>query len=186
MSELQLRFVGNELKRGSAHAAGLDLVSDKTLTLYPAWYNIFLILLGINVFLFGLILTVSDYKFCGTLTAVCGVYLIYFIISYPAPFTEAVSVNLKAAVPKGYFASIRERSGWALKGLAIGGGVGDSDYRGDYKVILRNLSAWSIKINKGDKIAQLIIQPYAPVVTVRVDNLDETSRGEAGFGSTGN
>jgi dUTP pyrophosphatase len=186
MSELQLRFVGTEPKRGSAQAAGLDLVSAKTLTLYPAWYNAFWQLLGFNIFLFGLIIFVSGYAFLGTLTASCTAYLVYFIVAHPAPFTDAVNVNLKAAVPEGHFASLRERSGWALKGLGIGGGVCDSDYMGDYKVILRNLSAQPIKINEGDKIAQLIVQPYVRVVTVRVDSLDKTVRGEAGFGSTGN
>lgn len=86
----------------------------------------------------------------------------------------------------GTFADVRGRSGLAFKqGIAILGGIIDSDYRGDIGVILLNTSDENFVVRHGDRIAQLIITPYIRGVFVQADSLDETSRGGDGFGSTG-
>lgn len=106
-----------------------------------------------------------------------------------APHTTAmIGTGLAITVPKGYFGGIFARSGLATKQglrLANGVGVGDSDYRGEYKVALRNDSDTLRTINPNDRIAQLVVLPYLPVVFEEVEELDETDRGEGGFGSTG-
>jgi len=88
----------------------------------------------------------------------------------------------------GYEAQIRPRSGMAAKyGITIVNCVGtiDSDYRGEIKVILMNLTDTSYTIKHGDKIAQMIINRYERISLVEVNTLDETKRGSGGFGSTG-
>jgi dUTP pyrophosphatase len=80
------------------------------------------------------------------------------------------------------------RSGLAVKhGLGLSNGVGviDSDYTGEIRVGLVNLSDTKYTINPGERIAQLVISPVFPVQTVEVDELENTSRGSGGFGSTG-
>ncbi|MBX5130727.1 dUTP diphosphatase [Rhizobium lentis] len=84
------------------------------------------------------------------------------------------------------WAEVRGRSGLAYKnGIAILGGVIDSDYRGDIGVILHNTTADDFKIKQGDRIAQLIFGSYIPVTFVEKQELRGTDRGEKGFGSTG-
>lgn len=88
----------------------------------------------------------------------------------------------------GYEAQIRPRSGLAAKyGISIVNSPGtiDSDWRGEIKVILINLTDIPYTIKKGDRISQMIISSYEIVEWVEVDNLDETERGKGGFGSTG-
>lgn len=80
------------------------------------------------------------------------------------------------------------RSGLAVKhGLALSNGVGviDSDYTGEIMVGLVNLSQAEYTIQPGERIAQLVISPVIPAVPVEVDNLEKTTRGDRGFGSTG-
>jgi dUTP pyrophosphatase len=102
--------------------------------------------------------------------------------------TVAVPTGFAIAVPEGYEAQVRPRSGLALKknvGLLNSPGTIDSDYRGEVRVILTNFGKEDFVIQRGDRIAQLVI---APVVTVKwdvVDRLSDTNRGEGGFGSTG-
>lgn len=96
--------------------------------------------------------------------------------------------GLRIAVPEGYEAQIRPRSGLALKhGLSMVNTPGtiDSDYRGELGVILINLGQEVVKISAGDRIAQLVICPVARVEITVVEDLDDTERGEGGFGSTG-
>lgn len=96
--------------------------------------------------------------------------------------------GLAMEIPQGYFGGIYSRSGMSTKrGLTVSTGTSilDSDYRGEIFVGLRNLSKEDQKIYKGDKIAQIVIQPYVDVQYRVVDKLCETERGEGGFGSTG-
>lgn len=89
-------------------------------------------------------------------------------------------------LPPGYFISIRDKSGLAAKhGLHVLGGVADGNYRGELGVILINFGEESYQINKGDKIAQGIIE-FAPAANIiEVNSLSQTSRATGGFGSTG-
>jgi dUTP pyrophosphatase len=92
------------------------------------------------------------------------------------------------AVPRGYEAQARPRSGLAAKsGVTCLNSPGtiDSDYRGELKVILINHGAEDVAIRRGDRIAQLLITPVQQAVWEEVDSLDETARGAGGFGSTG-
>lgn len=102
----------------------------------------------------------------------------------------------RALIPTGIFLSIpfgcegqvRPRSGLALKhGITLANAIGtiDSDYRGEIKVILINLSNEDFVIDKGDRIAQLIFVKYEKADFVEVNSLDNTERGQGGFGHTG-
>lgn len=100
---------------------------------------------------------------------------------------RAVSTGVKMALPLGTYGKIEGRSGLAIRnGIIIGGGVIDSDYTGEIKVILINTGNQPFVINKGDRIAQLIVQQYMlnPQFE-RVEKLPNTERGTNGFGSTG-
>lgn len=105
------------------------------------------------------------------------------------PFGRAlIPTGLYMSIPKGYEGQIRGRSGLALKhGITLANGIGtiDSDYRGEIKVILINLSEDSFVINDGDKIAQFILSKYEVIEFDEVDTLEETARGTGGFGHTG-
>lgn len=99
-----------------------------------------------------------------------------------------IPTGLHIELPKGYEAQIRPRSGLALKkGLSLLNTPGtiDSDYRGEIKLIVINLSNETAILNTGERIAQMIIAKYENVVTVEVEELTETERGEKGFGHTG-
>ena len=99
-----------------------------------------------------------------------------------------IKTGLHIALPPGYEAQVRPRSGLAAKfGISVLNAPGtiDADYRGEIGVILVNLSNENFTINKGDRIAQMIIASYAHTKWDEVNVLDETKRGEGGFGSTG-
>ena len=100
-----------------------------------------------------------------------------------------ISTGLAIAIPEGYAGFIQPRSGMALKrGLSMANtpGLIDSHYRGELKVLAVNLDAKTpIHIEKGERIAQLVIQQVPVVTLVEVDELDETDRGAGGFGSSG-
>ncbi|MCS7213645.1 MAG: dUTP diphosphatase [Candidatus Calescibacterium sp.] len=100
---------------------------------------------------------------------------------------KAVRTGISVEIPQGYEGQVRPRSGLALKGITVANAPGtiDSDYRGEVKVILINLSRETFKVEKGMRIAQLIISKYEKVQIKEVDKLSETKRGEGGFGSTG-
>ena len=100
---------------------------------------------------------------------------------------KLVSTGIAVAVPEGYEAQVRSRSGLALKGVFVlnSPGTVDSDYRGEVKVILANFGSDVFHIEKGDRIAQLVIAPVVNAELIEVDNLDSTLRGGGGFGSTG-
>ena len=101
---------------------------------------------------------------------------------------KLIPTGLKIALEPGYEAQVRPRSGLALKhGVTCLNSPGtiDSDYRGEVGVILINHGQIAFEINRGERIAQMVIAPYAQAVMAEVDALDETERGSGGFGSTG-
>ena len=101
---------------------------------------------------------------------------------------HAVATGLSVAIPPGYEIQVRPRSGLALKhGVTVPNTPGtiDSDYRGELKVILINHGENSFAIQRGDRVAQLVLAPVTLAHWREVDELDETTRGEGGFGSTG-
>lgn len=106
-----------------------------------------------------------------------------------APHSNAkIGTGFALAVPDGYFGAIFARSGLAAKQNlrpANCVGVADSDYRGEYIVMLHNDSDEAKIINNGERIAQLVIMPFVAADFTQVDDLDSTERGEGGFGSTG-
>ena len=89
-------------------------------------------------------------------------------------------------IPHGYYGKVESKSGLNVnQGIVSCGGVIDEGYTGSIKVKLYNLGMRGYAVRKGDKIAQLIIQPYAAPELELVSHLDETERGDNGFGSTG-
>lgn len=99
-----------------------------------------------------------------------------------------VPTGFKIALPDGYEAQIRPRSGLALKkGITLPNSPGtiDADYRGEVGIILMNAGSDTFVIGRGDRIAQMIIAPVTKAHWVEAEELDETARGEGGFGSTG-
>ncbi len=111
-----------------------------------------------------------------------------------APVTLAVGARamiptgLTIALPAGYEAQVRPRSGLAAKhGITCLNSPGtiDADYRGEVKVILINLGSEAFVIKRGERIAQMVIAPVSRAELKVVDKLDDTSRGAGGFGSTG-
>lgn len=101
---------------------------------------------------------------------------------------QIVPTGLFIALPDGYSADIQPRSGLAAKyGVTVANSPGlcDPDYRGEIKVILINLSNENFVVNPGERIAQLVIRHFEKVEWNEVATLDETERGEGGFGHTG-
>lgn len=101
---------------------------------------------------------------------------------------QVIPTGLAIGLPPGFEAQVRPRSGLALKhGITIlnAPGTVDSDYRGEVGVLLINLSDTPFTINRGDRIAQMILAPVAQARWIETKTLDATTRGLAGFGSTG-
>jgi len=97
-----------------------------------------------------------------------------------------VPTGIRLAIPEGYAGLIWDRSGLAAKhGIHCLAGVVDSGYRGEVKVVLQNLGSEPFKVDRGLRIAQMLIQPVVRASLVRVESLENSSRGEGGFGSTG-
>lgn len=99
-----------------------------------------------------------------------------------------VPTGIAIALPIGYEAQVRSRSGLAARNgiFALNApGTIDSDYRGEVKVILANFGAEPFSIQRGDRIAQLVVAQYEVIQWQEVEQLDETTRGAGGFGSTG-
>lgn len=100
--------------------------------------------------------------------------------------SEVIPTGIKIAIPSGYVGLIKDRSGLASKyGIHTLAGVIDSGYRGELAVVLCNLGGEDFYVDVGMRIAQLLIIPVASV-EVKEGTLDRTSRGEKGWGSTGN
>lgn len=101
---------------------------------------------------------------------------------------KLIPTGLHLALPEGFEAQVRPRSGLALKkGVTVLNAPGtiDADYRGDVGVILINHGREDFTVKSGDRIAQMVIAKYERVKWHQVDELDETTRGEGGFGHTG-
>ena len=97
-----------------------------------------------------------------------------------------VKTGLKMAIPSGHVGLIWDRSGLAAKnGVHVLAGVVDSGYRGEVGVVLKNLGEDDIEITKNMRIAQMLIQPVVTAEIEETESLDESKRGEGGFGSTG-
>ena len=99
-----------------------------------------------------------------------------------------IPTGIYIQLPEGYEAQIRPRSGLAAKhgiGIVNSPGTIDADYRGEIRVILVNLSNENFTINDGERICQMVIAQHARVEWKLVEELDETERGEGGFGHTG-
>jgi len=99
-----------------------------------------------------------------------------------------IETGFAMALPPGFEAQIRPRSGLAIKhGITCLNTPGtiDTDYRGEIKVILINLGHDAFTINRGDRIAQMVVAPVVQATIMQVDVLDDTGRGAGGFGSTG-
>ncbi len=100
----------------------------------------------------------------------------------------AIPTGIALEIPPGFEGQVRPRSGRALsEGLALVNSPGtiDADYRGEIRVIVINLGAESLIIRRGDRIAQLVFAPVIRAEIVEVDRLDDSTRGEGGFGHTG-
>lgn len=109
------------------------------------------------------------------------------VIVYPLE-RMLIPTGIFIALPIGYEAQVRPRSGLALKqGITVLNSPGtiDADYRGEIKVIIANLSNEPFTINNGDRIAQMIVAQHSRVTWEQVDSLNETTRGAGGFGHTG-
>jgi dUTP pyrophosphatase len=106
-----------------------------------------------------------------------------------APLTRvAIPTGFAIEIPPGFEGQVRPRSGLAFKeGVTVINAPGtiDADYRGEIKVLLVNLGNDSVWIHPGDRIAQLVIAPVVRAAIEEADNLEETVRGEGGFGHTG-
>jgi dUTP pyrophosphatase len=99
-----------------------------------------------------------------------------------------VPTGIRVAIPEGYEAQIRPRSGLALKyGIALVNSPGtlDSDYRGPVQIIMVNLGSEAVVIQRGDRIAQMVVCPVVRARLIESDSLPETKRGDGGFGHTG-
>ena len=99
---------------------------------------------------------------------------------------EIISTGIAIEIPEGYVALVWDKSGLAGNaGIKTMAGVGDSGYRGEYKIVLFNTSKEDYYVKKSQKICQILIQPVEKAEIEEVSELSETSRGENGFGSTG-
>ncbi len=99
-----------------------------------------------------------------------------------------IATGFAFAIPQGHEIQVRPRSGLAAKhGVTVLNSPGtiDADYRGEVKVILINLGQEDFAIQRGDRIAQLVVAPVVQAAMTEVEALDNTQRGEGGFGSTG-
>jgi len=99
-----------------------------------------------------------------------------------------IPTGWRIALPEGFEAQVRPRSGLALRhGILVPNAPGtiDADYRGEIQVILMNAGDDEFQVERGDRIAQLVVAPVAKPVWIEVDALDETARGAGGFGHTG-
>lgn len=99
---------------------------------------------------------------------------------------KIIKSGVVIVVPEGYVGLVWDRGGMAAKhGIHTMAGVLDSNYRGELMIVLKNLSEKDFEIRKGDRIAQLVIQPVLNAETEEIEHLDETERGEGRFSSSG-
>lgn len=126
--------------------------------------------------------------------ASAGAAAVDFLAAIEAPMDippgsrALVSTGLAVALPAGYELQVRPRSGLALKhGILVANSPGtvDEDYRGEIKVILLNAGSEPFRVERGMRLAQGVLAPVTRLVWQEVESLDETARGQGGFGSTG-
>jgi dUTP pyrophosphatase len=104
----------------------------------------------------------------------------------PAGGRAVVCTDLAVGIPPGHYGRVASRSGLAAKhGIQVGAGVIDEDYRGPVNVVLFNHGAADLRVARGDRVAQLILERISTPPVEEVDALPDTARGAAGFGSTG-
>ena len=106
-------------------------------------------------------------------------------LEIPSGDLRAVPTGIQVSIPKGFAGLVWDKSGISLKGVHRLAGVIDAGYRGEIQVVLVNLGTAPFPLKSGMKIAQLLIQPVSEIKVVESETLDDTSRGENGFGSTG-
>ena len=106
-------------------------------------------------------------------------------VTIPKGATVLIGTGISMAIPRGYAGLIWDRSSMGVKGIHRHAGVVDSGYRGHVKVCLHNSSEEFYHIKRGDRIAQMIIQEVPTFNLNEVDNLDDSERGDGGFGSSG-
>ncbi|MGE5313873.1 MAG: dUTP diphosphatase [Acidobacteriota bacterium] len=109
-------------------------------------------------------------------------------VEIPPGTTALIPAGFSIELPPGFEAQIRPRSGLALKsniGILNAPGTIDSDYRGEVKIILTNFGRSAFTVNRGDRIAQMVVARHARVEWVVSGKLDDTARGAGGFGHTG-
>lgn len=111
-------------------------------------------------------------------------------VSHPAivpPHSRVlIELGFAIALPTGYEAQVRPRSGMALReGVYACLGTVDSDYRGEVKCLLINTTDFQVKVETGDRVCQMVVAPVIHALLIEVDSLDDTLRGTAGFGSSG-
>ena len=131
--------------------------------------------------------TLPTYKTSGSSGMDLVAYIKKKIILNPRK-TALIPTGISVAIPKNYEIQIRPRSGLAAKkGITVLNTPGtiDSDYRGEIKIILVNLSNKSFVVKSGERIAQIIVTPVVKGKFKEVENLPKTVRGKGGFGSTG-
>ncbi|KAG8178444.1 hypothetical protein JTE90_016116 [Oedothorax gibbosus] len=115
-------------------------------------------------------------------------YDLYSAYDYVVPPKGKVlaKTDIQVQIPEGHYGRVAPRSGLAVKNfIDVGAGVVDEDYRGNLGVVLFNFGSEDFKVNKGDRIAQLICEKICYPELEEVEELEETERGEGGFGSTG-
>ena len=99
---------------------------------------------------------------------------------------KIIKTGVKMAIPEGYVGLVWDKSGLAVKkGIHVFAGVIDAGYRGEVGIVLKNFGDEDFNIEKNTKIAQMLIQPIVSANIIESDSLDNTERGEGGFGSTG-
>jgi dUTP pyrophosphatase len=98
---------------------------------------------------------------------------------------RTLSTGIAAELPPGHWVKLEQRSGLAKHGLAVLGGVIDGNYRGEWKVMLLNTGPTTVLVKAGERIAQAALHYRPEVVVQEVQELTETGRGDAGFGSSG-
>jgi len=107
------------------------------------------------------------------------------IIIYPKE-RRAVKTGISIQLPEGYVALVWDKSGMAFNfGLTTLAGVMDSGYRGEYQITILNTTTSPYEVKKGQKIAQILIQPIEHAEVIETQELEDSSRGDGGFGSTG-
>lgn len=100
---------------------------------------------------------------------------------------KTIHTGLSVAIPEGYFGLVCIRSSLGMRGLILSNGVGiiDPDYRGEIRIPLFNHGEETIRLEEGERVAQMILLPYIQVDFKAVDRLNDTERGKEGFGSSG-